>query len=440
MAIIKAVIYICLVTAMTGTLIAMDAFEALHDFTRAHEDWNLDEIIIACIVVMIASVVLLSVELSESKLEKLKKTEIGLHHRFDALTQSVPLPIIIVRRDSGEIEYVNKLGARLLGFDSCEPEAFPRVRLIDDENVYRNILKRLDRDGLIERHEIRFSPGCCTATTALLYCREIVLDENASLVMVIVDLSEVFTAQAQLAHASKLATLGEMSAGIAHELNQPLNNIRMAAEILSEPDVNGNSLTDANQLLENITSQVDRAAAIIDHMRMFARNDVSVGAADSVKAVDGALSLIGEQLQLMGINIVRANPNTIRKVKGDGLQLEQVIVNLLTNARDAITQRDDFNGKQTGHIRIEIEDNTVSNTINIMISDNGGGISENVLDRIFEPFFTTKEVGKGTGIGLSISNGIIISMGGVITAKNTDDGARFTIALPVITDEVSVLA
>lgn len=436
MTIIKAIIYIIIAIVMTSSLIAFDAFDALYEYTRAHEDWELDEIIIASVVAMITCIVVLSIELSKTKLEKSKKIEAELRHRFDALTQSVPLPVIIIRRDSGEIEYLNQPGARLLGYPTCEPEAFAGTRLIDDENAYRKILERLDQDGLVERHEIRFSPDCCTATTALLYCREIVVDGKASLVTVVVDLSEIFASQAQLVHASKLATLGEMSAGIAHELNQPLNNIRMAAEILGERDENGDLLPGADQLLENITSQVDRAATIIDHMRMFARNDVSEGEVDPIKAVDGALSLVGEQIRLAGINIVHLAPDTVRLVRGDTFQLEQVVVNLLTNARDAIIQHDDVNGKQPGHIRIEIEDNSESDTINIMISDDGGGIPENVKNQIFDPFFTTKEVGKGTGIGLSISHGIIASMGGTITTENTEDGARFIIALSAMTDGI----
>lgn len=437
---IKVAIYISIASIMTWGLISVDAFEAIYIATREHEDWDLDEIILAGTAVTITGTLWLSIELGETKLTKAREAEAEIRDRFDAVTQSVPLPIFITGRDSGEIEYINQPGKRLLDCTTCEPADIAKIRLFSDKEVYRNILEHLDRDGLVENHEFQFRTVGGTAVSTLLYCREISVNGDSSLVTVIVDLSELFASQAQLVHASKLATLGEMAAGIAHELNQPLNNIRMSSEILGEYLEEGDPLPDSERLLENITSQIDRAAAIIDHMRMFARNDVSIGAINSINAIDGALSLVGKQISLMDIDIVRTEPDTVRPVMGDGLLLEQVVVNLLTNARDAIAQRDDINGKRAGQIQIEIEDNSEFDTVKIMITDDGNGIPENVLERMFEPFFTTKKIGDGTGIGLSISNGIITSMGGTITAENIEDGARLTIALPVMTNGANAQA
>ena len=136
---------------------------------------------------------------------------------------------------------------------------------------------------------------------------------------------------------------------------------------------------------------------------------------------------MGEQLRLTEIEVVADLSGTCRPVLGHRVQMEQVILNLLTNAQDAIRGNPASGG---GKITIAVDDDG-ADTVRITVSDSGGGIPENALDRIFEPFFTTKEMGKGTGLGLSVSFGIIRDMDGTIEAENADGGAKFTITLPV---------
>ncbi|MFT6969079.1 MAG: PAS domain S-box-containing protein [Cellvibrionaceae bacterium] len=231
-------------------------------------------------------------------------------------------------------------------------------------------------------------------------------------------------AAAQIIQASKLATLGEMATSVAHELNQPLNVIRMASansrRMIAKGDMDPEYL---NAKFHRIEEQTARAAAIIDHMRMFGREaKESAVLIDPCKVVTQALDLIGEQLRLSGIEVVTVLDKECSPILGHPIQMEQVILNLLTNARDAVTQRD---GESKITIRVFEDDNG----INIACEDNGGGISKDDLPRIFEPFFTTKEIGKGTGLGLSVSYGIIQELNGRIFAENVDQGARFTITL-----------
>ena len=233
-------------------------------------------------------------------------------------------------------------------------------------------------------------------------------------------------ASAQIIQASKLATLGEMATSVAHELNQPLSIIRMAAETsrrkMSKGSVSGEYLTDK---LQRIEEQTARAAAIIDHMRMFGREATEDPALiDPREVVTNALELMGEQLRLAGIEVVTELPKDCPYILGHTIQIEQVIINLLTNARDAISDR---GGASKITLRIFVEQQHV----HITSEDTGGGIPDNALPRIFEPFYTTKEMGKGTGLGLSVGYGIIRDMKGAISAKNIDGGARFTIALPI---------
>ena len=235
-------------------------------------------------------------------------------------------------------------------------------------------------------------------------------------------------AAAQIIQSSKLATLGEMATSVAHELNQPLNVIRMAAGNSRRKIFKG--IIDPqylNDKLERIEGQTARAAAIIDHMRMFGREaKESPEPIDPRNIVINALDLMGEQLRLAGIEIVTEFAENCTSILGHSIQMEQVILNLLTNARDAMVEA-------AGEAKITLKVFQVDDFIHITSEDTGSGIPDDVLSRIFEPFYTTKEMGKGTGLGLSVSYGIIRDMNGTIFAENIHNGARFTITLPTVT-------
>lgn len=234
-------------------------------------------------------------------------------------------------------------------------------------------------------------------------------------------------AEAQIIQASKLATLGEMATSVAHELNQPLSVIRMAAGNSRRKMTRGTA--DRAYLiekLERIEEQTARAAKIIDHMRMFGRQAIEAPElVDPGRVVTSALSLMGEQLRLDGIMVATEFAEDCPWILGHSIQMEQVILNLLTNARDAVGERD-------GESRITLRTFADKKGVYITTEDTGGGITEGALQRIFEPFYTTKEMSKGTGLGLSVSYGIIRDMGGTITAENTGKGAKFTITLPLV--------
>jgi len=132
---------------------------------------------------------------------------------------------------------------------------------------------------------------------------------------------------------------------------------------------------------------------------------------------------MGEQLRLAGITVNRHFPDECSAVLGHAIQLEQVILNLLRNAQQAL--------EKTEEKKIEIRLSETANVLTISVNDTGGGIEEENMQRVFEPFFTTKEMGKGTGLGMSVSYGIINDMGGTITAGNLGKGALFLIKLPV---------
>ena len=239
------------------------------------------------------------------------------------------------------------------------------------------------------------------------------------------DLTRQRETDAQLLQTAKLATLGEMSTGMAHELNQPLNIIKLALSNLSNSVSKGRA-TEASimERLSRMDSAVDRAATIIDHMRAFGRVAAEDFAPFNIlSSTRSASDLVREPMAAKGV-ILEDQVETPVWVVGNAIQFEQVLINMINNARDAI-----LTTASSGVItlRQSIEQDHVT----VMIEDTGGGIPLDVLPHIFEPFYTTKPVGKGTGLGGSISYGIIQDMQGSIWAENTQKGAQISIRLPL---------
>jgi len=257
---------------------------------------------------------------------------------------------------------------------------------------------------------------------------------------VALDITEQKEAQAQLIRTSRLATLGEMASGIAHELNQPLSVVGMAAENSLISMEEGTFDTEfVRKKLQTIVGQRDRMAGIVNHMRLFSRRDTTaMELFDPVECVRGAVGLIAKQFQALGIELEEDLPAACRNVFGHPVQLEQVVLNLLNNARDAVRGAVESAGSGQGRpvpkVRISLVDDKGRKTVVISVADNGGGIPEEAVKRIFDPFFTTKKKGQGTGLGLSISYSIVDAMGGRLEAQNADGGVEFRISVPAAVD------
>jgi C4-dicarboxylate-specific signal transduction histidine kinase len=233
--------------------------------------------------------------------------------------------------------------------------------------------------------------------------------------------------QEQLVQAGKLATLGELTTGIAHELNNPLNNIGLfLGNAIDLIEFNALETSPAHILHElfSAVQQVRKATEIITHLRTFGRAaSVSYQPVGVGQVIVSAISLIQEQLRLRQIEVRVALPDEYIVVMGNAIQLEQVFLNLLTNARDAISDRPNK--------YIAIACTASDDLVEIRVHDTGPGIPVEIEQRIFDPFFTTKEVGAGTGLGLSITYSIIQEHQGLISLEHHDgEGALFLIQLP----------
>ncbi|WP_419897234.1 ATP-binding protein [Roseomonas sp. USHLN139] len=230
--------------------------------------------------------------------------------------------------------------------------------------------------------------------------------------------------EAQAIAAAKLATLGEMAAGIAHELNQPLLVIALAAGNSREELQEGGAeaVPAAVETLSLIGRQTRRCKEIVEHLRHFARPDSSEELVPVALAevLEGALLLTEAVLREAGITLTLAVPQELPRFLGRMVAAEQVLVNLLLNARDVLAAQP---AARPRHIRLAAE--ATPEAVLVSVTDSGGGIAPELLDRIFEPFFTTKGPDKGTGLGLSICHGIMTSFGGTISAGNAAEGASF---------------
>lgn len=232
--------------------------------------------------------------------------------------------------------------------------------------------------------------------------------------------------QEQLVQAGKLATLGELTTGVAHELNNPLNNIGLFVGNVIDLIELGKA--DPQRILHEMNramQQVRKATEIISHLRTFGRAaSVSREPVAINLVIRDAISLMHEQLRLRQITIELRFPAEDVIVVGNGIQLEQVFINLLTNARDAMVN-------VTRKV-ITITCMVKADMVDISFGDTGPGIAAELEQRIFDPFFTTKEVGAGTGLGLSITYGIIKEHQGTIMVENhPGEGALFLIQLPL---------
>ena len=237
--------------------------------------------------------------------------------------------------------------------------------------------------------------------------------------------------QEELVQAGKLAALGQMSAGIVHELNQPLAAIGTTVASARLLLLRGAS-SEARETLEAIGQLVGRMGRIIGHLKTFARKTPMATAPFRLRTViDDALTLIASQIRKSGATVSTHVADADRDIVayGDPIRLEHVFINLLRNAFDALEGAD----PRTVDIRIERDGDKAV----VTIEDSGSGLSDEVLANLFDPFFTTKEVGRGLGLGLSISYGILRDMGGTIRAADRGDGqgARFVVTLPLAEED-----
>ena len=237
---------------------------------------------------------------------------------------------------------------------------------------------------------------------------------------------ELMEKQNQLVQSRKMAAVGTLTSGIAHELNNPLNNISISTETLLE-DLDGYSREEILEMLGDIFTQVERASGTVRNLLDFTRLEQSkVEAIDVDNLIQSSLELVENENRLNSIDVETQLSEYLPRVKGNFRNLQQVFLNLLLNSAQAMPD---------GGTLTVSADQADENFVKIDVTDTGCGIAKENLEKVFDPFFTTKDVGKGTGLGLSVSYGIINESGGKITVDSKEgEGTTFSIYLPIDED------
>lgn len=361
--------------------------------------------------------------------ESVRKSE----ERYRILVEDSPAIICRYRPDLN-LTFANKHMAAALGIDAAEAESINLGKFLSEDDraaVLRRLAEMVPGKTVSNREVCLQLPDNRRAWW--VWTQRGIFDDSGHLIEVQAvsrDDTEIHDAREQLYQGAKMATLGEMATGLAHEMNQPLTVMRMAltnlVKRLANDDLNLDYLRDKLQRLE---SQVNRASKIVDHVRIFGRRSEIKGVLfDPCEAVVEAISLVSEGMELKGVRL-ETEFSSVSAVNGHQDRLEQVLINLLLNAQYAVSQRAAREPNSPRWVFVQCwEDN---DNIFITVEDSGGGISDVPLDRIFEPFVTTKPVGDGTGLGLSVSYGIITQMRGQLSVTNSDTGACFLLTLPV---------
>jgi len=393
-----------------------------HWLVRTSPIWDRDGKVVAAMEI--------SLDITDSKqLEnELEKSE----SKYHAFFCNIPNPVFVLDEKSLKILDCNESVKTVYGYEVESISGRPFLDLFkeDERTAYAskiktssilNQVRHINREGKTLFVNIRISP------TEYLN-RQVLLVTTS-------DITKRLEAEQQLIQASKMATLGEMATGVAHELNQPLSVIKTASSFLVKKLERKNKIQGEilSTMLTKVDKNVDRAANIINHMRQFARkSDLEMSRIQVNEVLKSAFEIFSQQLKVRGIEVVWDIQEDLPRINADPGRLEQVFINLLLNARDAIEERWERGVFGSEEKRITLRTSTENGKVVCEVCDTGTGIPEALANRIFEPFFTTKEVGKGTGLGLSISYTIVKDCGGRIeTVSKENEGTCFLLKFPV---------
>ncbi len=353
--------------------------------------------------------------------------------------------MVVVLNPDGTINMINPSINKTLGFTQEELLGADLEKiLIDVGKVKAIILNRTEEDSIDQADKVFLTKT--GEKIPVLFSISKMLDKNNAItgfVCVASDItdrkiiedeikSELKDATSQLVQSEKLTAIGELTAGVCHELNQPLNVMKIISQSAQREMAKGRyTLEDIEKDFPDILEQVNKAREIIDHMRLFSRNTDS--SEEKVKrvintVVESALKFIGAQLKTHQIELVQELDPNLPPILCDPIRLEQVFLNIVTNARLALEKC-----TKEGAKCITIKSYRKEDMVVVEIQDNGPGIPDKIKEKIFNPFFTTRKQGEGTGLGLSISTKIIAEHKGKIELDSEENSFTvFRIIIPAV--------
>ncbi len=382
----------------------------------------------------------MEMSLDISRIKRLEEEVRISEKKYQAVFRHIPNPVFILDQEDMRILDINHAVQSTYGYSASDLRQHAFQMLFPSGTEYDRVRNNIDTPFHERLVHIKANQDHLYVN---IWIRPAEFVDQQVLIVAVVDITVSVEAEQQLIQAGKMATLGEMATGVAHELNQPLSVIKTASSFIARKISTGDPVDPSilETLSREIETHVDRASKITNHMRLFGRKSVfKKEALDINEVLKRGFDIFSQQLKLREIEVIwELNPR-LPRLHADPVRLEQVFINLLINARDAIVSQ---GKKKTGEgykkqIRLEtrwyppsepvmenrekLMDREEEGTLKVKIRDTGTGIARANRDKLFEPFFTTKKVGEGTGLGLSISYGIIKESGGEITFHNNKDG------------------
>jgi len=356
--------------------------------------------------------------------------------KYRSLFKSGPNPIFVLDKRTFEILDANPNATELFEYDRDELIGMALFDLgsLEDEPLFKT---NKEGETRLIRSKVKFYTKKGSLIFVNIHASPSEYRNEDVIIVAATDISELVEKDSQLIQASKMTNLEKMSAGIAHEINQPLNAIKMGSEYLSMMKEQQQQVNDEDMelVLTQISSQVTRASEIVRRLKTFSRKaDFSRDVIEINTCIQSVHKIIGRQIALQNIDLNLLLEEHLPKVLAHNNRIEQVIFNMITNARDAIHERIETTN-DIDHGTIQIQTFFDTKNVGMQISDNGIGIETDQIDNIFESFYTTKEMGEGLGLGLPIIKGIVKDYNGTISVKSTrGKGTSFKIIFPAHQD------
>jgi two-component system NtrC family sensor kinase len=339
---------------------------------------------------------------------------------------------ILVADYHGIIQEINSSGIDLFGYthNDIVLHELSVHDIFHNKEDYSSFLRSLETDGFVKDHETKLRTVNGTIKDVLISATYREDDNNkvCGFEAIIKDITERKKLFQQVNEAERLAAIGQLASGVAHEINNPLSIILgYTGLLLDDKSIDGPPKKD----LETIFTNANVCKRIVEDLLNFSRKSKTKFSYHSISdIIDSVVEMLSYKLQEKNVTVKKNYSPDLPVLLVDDDKIKQVFINILINSFQAVGDN--------GIIEISTSFNETDSTARICIKDNGYGIDDAIIDKIFQPFFSTKPIGEGTGLGLSVSYGIIQEHNGVVNAEsNGPSGASFTIELPIILDKAS---
>ncbi len=372
----------------------------------------------------------------------LQEQYIRSEEKYRSLFNNDPNPIFII---DSQTFYILDFNQRARDYYGYSRDEFLKMTFLDlgrekDEELEEGLKKLSSNQSILFSKKRHYRKNGLPFYVNINVSSATYADKKV-LIATTTDITESVEKEAQLIQASKMTTLGTMVAGMAHEISQPLNVLQVCADYFLKMIKKGISIDqeELTSIADDIIANIKRASGIINHMRDFARQSEVVKTRVNINdPIQDVFKVLGNQLKVHGVKVELDLDPDLPYIIGEHNRLEQVFVNLVINALDALDAKSNLPGYEYSEKHLIIKSYLENQEVVVTVTDTGTGMPKEVKEKIFEPFFTTKEVGKGTGLGVSISYGIVKDFDGTIEVDSEEgEGTTFELRFPALQEKAT---